>query len=243
MSVRTLTFSLVFCSFVPVVSAESRPQETVVLLHGILNRPFVMTKIQRGLEKNGFRVLNWGYQSTEKTIEEYTADLKTFVESQKLTHPVHFVGFSLGSIIARNYLSTTPPPQLGRFVQIAPPNHGSERVSALSQFKTVRWILGDKAFEQMKPNSAFLQSMGLPPCAIGIIVGGRGDGKGYSDSLAGDDDGTVSLNSSRLEGAKDFAQVPSTHTLLLAQDKTVDLVVAFLKNGTFRFNSSAEVLK
>jgi triacylglycerol lipase len=234
MSIRSLYICLILLTLASVLPAEDRPQETVVLLHGILNRPFVMNKIQKGLEKNGFRVLNWGYQSTEKTIEEYTVDLKTFVESQKLTHTVHFVGFSLGSIIARNYLSTTPPLRLGRFVQIAPPNHGSQRAATLSQYKTFRWILGDKAFEQMKPDSAFLKSLGLPSCAFGIIVGGRGDGKGYSDSLPGDDDGTVSLESSRLEGAKDIAQVPSTHTLLLAQDETVQNVVAFLKDGNFQ---------
>jgi hypothetical protein len=60
MSVRTLIFFLVLSSFIPVSAAEDRPQETVVLLHGILNRPFVMVKIQKGLEENGFRVLNWG---------------------------------------------------------------------------------------------------------------------------------------------------------------------------------------
>ena len=49
MSVRTLTIFLILSSFIPVSAAEGRPQETVVLLHGILNRPFVMVKIQKVL--------------------------------------------------------------------------------------------------------------------------------------------------------------------------------------------------
>jgi pimeloyl-ACP methyl ester carboxylesterase len=243
MSIRSLLINLLLLSFLPGLHAKGRPQETVVLLHGILNRPFVMKKIQRGLEKNGFRVLNWGYQSTEKTIEEYTADLKQFVESQKLTQTVHFVGFSLGSIIARNYLSTTPPPQLGRFVQIAPPNHGSQWVDHLYQFDTFRWVFGDKAIQQLKANSPFIETLGVPTCEFGIIAGGRGDNNGFNPILEGDDDGSVALSSAHLEGAKDFVRVKSEHTMLLAKDETVNFVVSFLKNGSFRFNSSSEVLK
>lgn len=233
MSVRTLIFILLLSSFIPVSAAEDRPQETVVLLHGILNRPFVMKKIQWGLEKNGFRVLNWGYQSTEKTIEQYASDLNKFIESQKLTTTTHFVGFSLGSIIARTYLSKTPPPHLGRFVQIAPPNHGSQWVDHLSQFDTFRWIYGDKAIEQLKADSPFIKTLGIPACEFGIIAGGRGDDAGFNPVLDGDDDGSVSLSSARLDGAKDFVQVYSEHTLLLAQDETTDHVVSFLKTGAF----------
>lgn len=233
MSVRSLFIGLFIFSLAQILPAEDRAQETVVLLHGILNRPFVMIKIQKGLEKNGFRVLNWGYQSTEKTIEEYAADLKKFVESQKLTHTVHFAGFSLGSIIARYYLSTTPPPHLGRFVQIAPPNHGSQWVDHLSQFDTFRWVYGDKAIQQLKADSPFVKALGVPACEFGIIAGGLGDDNGLNPVLDGDDDGAVALSSARLEGAKDFVQVKSEHTLLLAQDATMENVVSFLKSGTF----------
>ena len=233
MSVRTLIFFLVLSSFIPVSAAEDRPQETVVLLHGILNRPFVMVKIQKGLEKNGFRVLNWGYRSTEKPIEEYASDLKQFIESQKLTSPIHIVGFSLGSIIARTYLSTTPPQNMGRFVQIAPPNHGSRWVDHLSQFDTFRWVYGDKAIQQLKADSPFIKALGVPACEFGIIAGGRGDDDGINPVLDGDDDGAVALSSARLAGAKDFVQVKAEHTLLLIQDETTDNVVSFLKTGSF----------
>ena len=233
MSVRTLTIFLILSSFIPVSAAEGRPQETVVLLHGILNRPFVMVKIQKGLEKNGFRVLNWGYQSTEKPIEEYASDLKQFIESQKLTTPIHLVGFSLGSIIARTYLSTTPPKNMGRFVQIAPPNHGSRWVDHLSQFDTFRWVYGDKAIQQLKADSPFIKTLGVPACEFGIIAGGRGNDDGINPVLDGDDDGAVSLSSARLAGAKDFVQVKAEHTLLLILDETTDNVVSFLKTGSF----------
>ncbi len=233
MSVRTLIYSLLFLTLVPTLFAENRPRETVVLLHGILNRPFVMNKIQKGLEKNGFRVLNWGYQSTDKTIEEYATDLKIFVESKKVTGPIHFVGFSLGSIISRYYLSATPPDHLGRFVQIAPPNHGSRWVNELYDFKAFRWVYGDKAIQQLKADSPFMKALGIPHCEFGIIAGAQGNGKGLNPVLAGDDDGSVAVSSAQLKEAKDFVQVKSEHTFLLAQDETRDNVVSFLKSGRF----------
>lgn len=233
MSVRTPLIGLLLALFVSLGSAEDRPRETVVLLHGILNRPFVMKKIQNSLEKNGFRTLNWGYQSTEKTIEEYAADLNQFVESQKLTTTTHFVGFSLGSMVARYYLSTTPPDHLGRFVQIAPPNHGSRWVDRLSSFDTFRWIYGDKAIQQLKADSPFIKALGIPACEFGIIAGGLGNNTGFNPVLDGDNDGAVTLSSARLDGAKDFVQVFAEHTLLLAQDATTDNVVSFLKSGAF----------
>jgi triacylglycerol lipase len=233
MSGCTLLIGLFLGSFVSLGSAEDRPRETVVLLHGILNRPFVMKKIQHDLEKNGFRVLNWGYQSTEKTIQEYAADLHQFVESQQLTTTTHFVGFSLGSMVARYYLSTTPPAHLGRFVQIAPPNHGSQWIDFLSSFDTFRWVYGDKAVSQLKADSPFIKTLGIPTCEFGIITGGLGNDTGFNPVLDGDDDGAVALSSARLDGAKDFVQVHSEHTLLLAHDATTDNVVSFLKSGTF----------
>ncbi len=233
MSVRTLLFSLLLGSFFPAAFAEDAPRESVVLLHGILNRPFVMKKIQKGLEKNGFRVLNWAYQSTEKTIEEYAADLDQFVELQNLTTTTHFVGFSLGSMVARYYLSTTPPNHLGRFVQIAPPNHGSQWIDLLSSFDTFRWVYGDKAVHQLKADSPFIKALGIPACEFGIIAGGLGNDDGLNPVLDGDDDGAVALSSARLDGAKDFVQVNSEHTLLLVHDETTNNVVSFLKSGTF----------
>jgi hypothetical protein len=122
---------------------------------------------------------------------------------------------------------------MGRFVQIAPPNHGSRWVDHLSQFDTFRWVYGDKAIQQLKADSPFIKALGVPACEFGIIAGGRGDDDGINPVLDGDDDGAVALSSARLAGAKDFVQVKAEHTLLLIQDETTDNVVSFLKTGAF----------
>lgn len=215
------------------LGASVRAQETVVLVHGILNKPFVMKALERALIKEGFAVINWGYASTEKTIEEYAADLKADLELRHTTGTLHFVGFSLGSIITRYYLAHTPPPNVGRFVQIAPPNRGSKWVDRLYTFKAFRWVFGTKAIEQLKDGSDFLKNCGVSACPLGIIVGGNGTEAGYNPVLEGDDDGSVALSSAVLPEAKDVVQVFAEHSLLLASPAVGRYTAAFLRTGKF----------
>jgi len=210
-----------------------QPTETVVLLHGIINRPFMMYKIKKALEKNGFRVLNWGYKSTQKSIEDHAKDLQRFVENEKIEGQIHFVGFSLGAIIARCYLVTAPPPHVGRFVQIAPPNHGSPVVNHYDHFPPFRWIYGDKAIQQLRDGGDFLKSLGVPSCEWGIIVGGTGTSQGPSRQILGDNDGSVGLESSLVPESKDWVQIKSQHTGLLFKKEVGLQLVSFLKNGVF----------
>ena len=210
-----------------------RAQDTVVLVHGSLNKPFVRKAIEHRLKKEGFEVINWEYASTEKTIEEYAADLKADLDVRRTTGTLHFVGFSLGSIITRYYLAHTPPAGVGRFVQIAPPNHGSKWIDRLYTFKAFRWVYGTTAIEQLKDGSGFFKTCGVPACPLGIIVGGNGTSAGYNPVLEGDDDGSVALASAVLPEAKDVAQVFAEHTLLLASPAVGRYTAAFLKTGKF----------
>ncbi len=215
--------------------AEPQKNEIVIILHGILNRPMIMQDIQRALEREGYEVKNWGYKSRKKLVQEYAADLDAFVKALPLDTKKHFVGFSLGSIITRYYLSHYPLQNCGRFVMIAPPNHGSEVAEALYDFKWFQWIYGTKAIQQLKSdNSDFFEKCGVPPCEFGIIVGGKGDGEGYSSILPGDDDGSVSFESTQLTGAQDVVQVKSRHTILLFRKKTIEHILSFLSQGRFK---------
>lgn len=213
--------------------AAAGAQDTVVLVHGILNKPFFMARLESALEKDGYAVVNWGYASTERSIEEYAQALHARVEALNSTGTVHFVGFSLGSIILRECLANHPPARAGRFVQIAPPNHGSRVINELYDFRAFRWVYGEKAIAQLKADGDFLKNLGAPKIPFGIIAGGLGNGKGFSPALEGDDDGSVAVASARLDGAADFVLIPREHTLLLIDNETLRQVRAFLKDGKF----------
>src|SRR5262245_243929 len=102
------------------------PKEKVVLVHGIMNKPFVMDRLAPALTLAGYEVHNWGYPSTNQLIEQHAAQLAKYVDSLGTAEKIHFVGFSQGAIIIRYTLTHHALPQAGRFVMIAPPNHGCE---------------------------------------------------------------------------------------------------------------------
>lgn len=52
--------------------------------------------------------------------------------------------------------------------------------------------------------------------------------------IPGEDDGTVSVSSARLEGMRDFLTLPVSHTAILRSDVVADQTLAFLRTGHFR---------
>ena len=222
----------------PAPLPEQRPpaqrKETVVLLHGILNPALIMARIAWRLRREGYRVVNWGYPARSLTIEEHAAGLNALVRSVDGDSPIHFVGFSLGGLVIRYYLTHYPSPRAGRVIMIGTPNHGTEKVDAFYPKRWFRWLYGTRAMAQLRAsNRRFFDEMGVPRVEFGIIAGSRGDARGFSRLLKGDDDGAVSVESAGLEGAADFILLPHTHTVLVLAPETVRQVAAFLRHGRF----------
>jgi pimeloyl-ACP methyl ester carboxylesterase len=214
---------------------------TVVLLHGILNPALIMAPIARHLRRDGYRVINWGYPARSRLIEEHAAQLAALVQSIDGDGPIHFVGFSLGGIVIRYYLTHYDAPRAGRLVMIGSPNLGTEKVDVFYQRRWFRWLYGSRAMSQLRAaNRRFFEEMGVPSVEFGVIAGGRDDGHGFSRLLKGDDDGAVSVESAKLEGAADFILLPHTHTVLVLAPETVRQVAAFLHNGQFDHSGTTD---
>ncbi len=207
--------------------------EWVVLLHGILRGPGSMEKIERALQACGYRVVNFGYPSTRESIMD-SADLLN-EELRKLLPgaTVHFVTHSMGAIVVRYYLAHYKAVTPARFVMIAPPNRGSSLARGLARFSLFRWIFGRAGMEVAQLPEALVSSLPAPRCEFGVIAGGLGNDAGLNPFIDGDDDGTVTVEETRLEGMKDFVQVKGQHSLLLLQQRVVDNVLAFLQTGGF----------
>lgn len=214
-------------------------QQTVILVHGLLNKPFVMNGIAKVLREEGYPVYNWGYPSTFTTIEEHAASLHTYLQGIETNKKFHFVGYSQGAIVIRYMVTHYKIPNKGRFVMIGPPNHGSELAERFYKYGWFRMLYGDKSIKELFPNRKdFFKECGIPQMPFGIIAGGAGDDEGYSDKLPGDDDGMVSVESAHLEGAKDFILLKYHHLPLVFADETARQTLHFIQNGKFSHRKS-----
>jgi triacylglycerol lipase len=222
----------------PLRTLESRDHihdEWVILLHGIMRSPRSMSRIERVLTYRGYRVINFGYPSTEESIETIAALLnKEVVAIPDKRISVNFVSHSMGSIVVRYYLAHYPVKNLGRVVMIAPPNRGSIIVSYLKNWPPYRWFFGEAGQELTRAPESLPNILPAPPCEFGIIAGGVGNSFGLNPLIPGDDDGTVGVDETWLASASDFIQIKGQHSTLLLQTSVVDNVVTFLREGKFK---------
>ena len=76
----------------------------------------------------------------------------------------------------------------------------------------------------------------LPPAhyEVGVIAGSDSLNPVGSHMIPGEDDGTVSVESARLEGMSDFLVLPVSHTMILVSGDAAEQTIAFLRTGRFR---------
>jgi hypothetical protein len=119
-------------------------------------------------------------------------------------------------------------------VMIAPPSRGSFAAQRLRDLDIYRWVLGPAGQQLPAENREFFDQLPEPPCQFGIIAGGRGTEEGYNPLIPGDNDGTVSVEETKLPGASDMIILKNTHTLILFDEEMAKQVVSFLKSGRFQ---------
>ena len=210
--------------------------DCVVLLHGLSRTENSMLVMQETLEFHGYRVINDGYPSNDAPIADLVAHVGQ-AAARCGGARTHFVTHSMGGILVRAWLRDNRPPQLGRVVMLAPPNHGSEVVDNLAQFELLPDLLeflhGPAARELgTDPNSVPNR---LPPAdyALGVIAGNRAISPLGPILIEGANDGTVSVESTRIEGMSDHIVLPATHTMMMVNPIVLAEVLEFLRHGAF----------
>ncbi len=151
---------------------------------------------------------------------------------------LHFVGHSLGGILIRAYLAEDSPDRVGRVVMLAPPNHGSELVDALGDSALFRWALGPSGQVLGTDRNSLPNRLPPPAVEVGVIAGTGSVNPIGSLVIPREDDGTVSVSSTRLEGMTDFLVVPSSHAFIMQSEKVAAQVVHFLRHGRFLHEAS-----
>ena len=141
---------------------------------------------------------------------------------------------SMGGILVRMYLKANKRDDIGRVVMLGPPNQGSEIVDALKDL-TVFELLNGPAGLQLGTGPADVpKALGPVDFELGVIAGTQSINLLLSTLLPGDNDGKVSVESTKVERMKDFVALPTTHPLMMRNQAVIDQTLHFLRHGQFK---------
>lgn len=206
----------------------------VLLVHGILRSTGTFSGMEKALIEAGFDAVAISYPSTRSTIEEHAEGLARLLDRQEGSETVSFVTHSMGGLVVRHLLAREAAwmGRIGihRIVLIAPPNQGSAIARLLEDVPAYRLIYG-AAGQQLTPEE--VSKIPMLAHSFAIIAGGKRDGSGFNPLLPGDDDGTVRVAETDLDGAADFLVVPEIHATISNHPDTVRATIGFLKQGKF----------
>ena len=208
--------------------------KAVILLHGVVRTWRSMNAMREPFEKAGYTVLRFGYPSTRTTIQQVAEHLHRAIESLEGIDEINFVVHSMGGLVVRTYLAEHRDERMGRMVMLGVPNLGAHLADRLKDVALFRAIFGPAGQQLVADPAGFIARLPTPDFEFAVIAGARGTDRGYNPLIPGDDDGIVSVDSTRLPGAADFATVQGLHTFLMNSDKSIEYSVRFIQTGHLR---------
>lgn len=202
------------------VAALDTPRQCVALVHGFLAHSMMLAVLAHRLRRRGYRPETWGYRNMCCSLlvhaDRFAAELRT-LDADRTIDTLHLVTHSMGCIVARAALDRFRPRKLGRFVMLAPPNHGSFVATATAG---TLGRLFRPVVELSTAEDSLVNSLPTPQGVdIGVIAAGR--------------DALIAPESTRPDAPHDHATVRCLHSSLLFRRDAAELVVAFLENGRF----------
>lgn len=201
----------------------------VVLIHGIWMTGIDMSLLRYRLRKSGFNTKQFSYPSVRCDLQQNAQHLQRFISNID-DDEIHFVCHSLGGLLIRQLFVDFPEQKPGRVVTLSTPHQGSV---VAKRMKTSVWskvLLGKSLDFGLLGNLPAWTSAN----EIGVIAGNRSMGIGrFVTRLPGPNDGTVTLEESRLEGMKDYKILPVTHAGMMLSPQVAKEVRQFLDTGMF----------
>ena len=212
----------------------SRRGEAVVCVHGLWLSGFATRYWRVHFAEAGYAAHSFSYPSLRGRLAHNCAALLRFVEALPEEH-IHFAGHSLGAVTIAAMLDgqqwRLPGKTLGRIVLAGPPFQGTQAGKALIT-KGFGDALAGKALQDWLSG----QRPSVPEHVdLGVIAGDSnlGLGRVISPSLPRPHDGTVSVEETRVSGAREHLVLPVGHTGLLMSRQVVKRMLRFFETGSF----------
>lgn len=224
------------CSFFLIytlhLTAAPLKNEPLITIHGFFGAPWTMLYYANGFYHEGMLVTNWGYPSTEKTIESHGADLVKQLQqiaNAKPFHPIYFVTHSMGGLVLRSAINHPDCPleaKMGKAVLLAPPNQGACWGRFLDQFAFARNIAKDKAGRELMTQQNFEHLGSFPQSMEVLVVAGN---YGFNPLLIDDNDGTVTVEETYLKTPHEHVVICTTHKGILINKEALALAKDFFE--------------
>ena len=214
----------------------SSANEGVILLHGLCRSKGSMEKLDTALSAAGYCVENVDYASRQAGVEALAEQvISRALKSEKLKDctRIHFITHSLGGILVRSYFARHAEPRLGRVVMLAPPNQGSEVVDTLKTWFLFKIVNGPAGSELGTDSLSAPKRLGPVYFELGIIAGDRSINWINSYLIPGPDDGKVSVESTKVEGAKEHLLLHCTHPYIMKNKEAIAACLNFIRMGGF----------
>lgn len=215
--------------------------QQVILLHGLGRTPRSMTKLEKALNAQGYRVFNVGYSglidSYQQILDKLVIKLKSWVDPER---PVHFVGHSFGGILIRGILAENIEWKIGRCVMLGSPNKGTSTASYMLNHPILKLFTPNVA-KDLIPKSDLISRLPEPQIETGIIAGNKQYSlivpvtwfyKTATDNAPGD--GVVELYNTQCRKMSDFIVLPLHHSFMMWDSQLIEQVIHFLQFAKFR---------
>ena len=211
--------------------------EAVFVLHGLgenrqAMRPLV-EHLQTGLDAT---VMTFGYASPRAGLAAHAGSLARVLTGLPDVTAVSFVGHSMGNLVVRRWLEMADPQtvtRVRRMVMLGPPNQGSDLARLAAGNSLLTALAAGAGRELVLHWETIAQQLRTPDFEYGIIAGGKGDDRGFTVLLEGDDDAVVRVAETRLEGADDFLVLPVRHSRMMRHPDVQAATLRFLREGRF----------
>ncbi len=208
----------------------------VVLLHGLGRGPLSLRYAQSRLAQAGFTPINIGYPSRREPLEALARYVADRLPSDRSV-PVHFLTHSLGGIVLRTLAKSHRPPNLGRAVMLGPPNQGSQLATGLRGLRLFQLIMGPAVRQIDRLPTSVPNRLGPVDFEVGVIAG-RSRFDPLHIFIAGESDGRVGLEETKVEGMADWMVVDRGHAILMLDARVLDQAIHFFEHG--RFNRAGQ---
>jgi pimeloyl-ACP methyl ester carboxylesterase len=221
----------------------------IIVLHGLFRTRGSMAKMADYLRKEGgYTVLRIGYPTTRGKIADHAQTLASVMQHLEGVTEVNFVAHSLGNLVIRHYLADqtdpehglSPDPRIKRIVMIGAPNLGAQLAEKIVPIDFTKQVAGPSAWELAAGWAELAPHLATPACEFGVLSGGNGKDTGRNPLLDGDDDLVVSVESTRLPGARDFRMLPVYHTTMMNDTTVQKYTMEFIRHGYFESEATRE---